>query len=99
MLGFATLLIGGYSRFGVWRQVIWAVVALIAVQFLATAAESQVARDAARWPLIYVSPLVGALISLFLLWLAAKPRRMRDRGPKSGPSASQPPAPLTEGAA
>ncbi|MBP8931040.1 MAG: LPS export ABC transporter permease LptF [Paracoccus sp.] len=99
MLGFATLLIGGYSRFGVWRQVIWAVVALIAVQFLATAAESQVARDAARWPLIYVSPLVGALISLFLLWLAAKPRRMRDRGPKSGPSASQPPASLTEGAA
>ena len=99
MLGFATLLVGGFSRFGVWRQVVWAVVALIAVQFLATAAESQVARDAARWPLIYVSPLVGALISLFLLWLAAKPRRMRDRGPKSGPSASQPPASLTEGAA
>ena len=98
MLGFATLLIGGYSRFGVWRQVIWAVVALIAVQFLATAAESQVARDAARWPLIYVSPLVGALISLFLLWLAAKPRRLRDRGAKTGPAASLPPAPLTEGA-
>ena len=98
MLGFATLLIGGYSRFGVWRQVIWAVVALIAVQFLATAAESQVARDAARWPLIYVSPLAGALISLFLLWLAAKPRRLRDRGAKTGPAASLPPAPLTEGA-
>ena len=43
------------------------VVALIAVQFLATAAESQVARDAARWPLIYVSPLVGALILWMLL--------------------------------
>ena len=40
MLGFATLLIGSYSRFGVWRQVIWAVVALIGVQFLQTAAVS-----------------------------------------------------------
>lgn len=95
MLGFATLLIGGYSRFGVWRQVIWAVLALIAVQFLATAAESQVARDAARWPLIYVSPLVGGAISVFLLWLAAKPRRLRDRAL----AASQPPAPASGGAA
>ncbi len=97
MLGFATLLIGGYSRFGVWRQVIWAVVALIAVQFLSTAAESQMARDAARWPLIYVSPLVGAAISVFLLWLAAKPRRLRC----GGRPAPQPPASTsaTEGAA
>ena len=101
LLGFATLLIGGYSRFGVWRQVIWAVVALIAVQFLATAAESQVARDAARWPLIYVSPLVGAAISVFLLWLAAKPRRLRDRGkplpPTPVPPTPAPPTPATEG--
>ena len=95
MLGFATLLIGGYSRFGVWRQVIWAVVALIAVQFLSTAAESQMARDAARWPLIYVSPLVGAAISVFLLWLAAKPRRLCQRGRP----APLPPASATEGTA
>ena len=29
LLGFAMLLLGGYSRFGVWRQVIWAIVALV----------------------------------------------------------------------
>lgn len=75
MLGFAMLLIGGFSRFGVWRQVIWAVVALIVVQFLGTAAEAQVAQDASRWPLIYLPPLVGAAICAAALWLAAKPRR------------------------
>lgn len=77
MLGFAMLLLGGFSRFGVWKQVLWAVIALIVVQFLATAAENQVAGDASRWPLIYVSPLVGAAICVLVLWLAAKPRRLR----------------------
>ena len=77
MLGFAMLLLGGFSRFGVWRQVVWAVLALIFVQFLGTAAESQVAQDASRWPLIYLPPVVGALICAAVLWLAARPRRLR----------------------
>ncbi|MFO1139486.1 MAG: LPS export ABC transporter permease LptF [Paracoccus sp. (in: a-proteobacteria)] len=88
MLGFATLLIGSYSRFGVWRQVIWAVVALIGVQFLQTAAESQVARDPDQWPLIYVSPLVGAGVGVFLLWLAARPRRLCNKSRAPGPEAA-----------
>ncbi|MDT1061609.1 LPS export ABC transporter permease LptF [Paracoccus sp. CPCC 101403] len=77
MLGFAMLLLGGFSRFGVWRQVIWAVVALIVVQFLSTAAENQVAQDASRWPLIYLPPLIGGLICAGILWIAARPRRLR----------------------
>lgn len=80
MLGFAMLLLGGFSRFGVWKQVLWAVVALIVVQFLGTAAENQVASDASRWPLIYVSPLVGAAICVAVLWLAARPRGPRGAG-------------------
>lgn len=79
MLGFAMLLLGGFSRFGVWKQLIWAVVALIVVQFLGTAAENQVAQDATRWPLMYLASLVGGLICVFVLWLAARPRRLRDK--------------------
>lgn len=81
MLGFAMLLLGGFSRFGVWKQVLWAVMALIVVQFMSTAAENQVARDASRWPLIYLSPLVGIAICLAVLWLAARPRRLRGATP------------------
>lgn len=84
MLGFAMLMLGGFSRFGVWKQVFWAVIALILVQFLATAAENQVAGDAGRWPLIYVSPLVGAAICTGVLWLAARPRRLRGAGKGGG---------------
>lgn len=77
MLGFAMLLLGGFSRFGVWRQVIWAVMALIFVQFLITATENQVAQNAARWPLIYLPSLIGGAICVFVLWLAARPRALR----------------------
>lgn len=91
LLGFAMLLLGGFSRFGVWRQVIWAVVALIVVQFLGTAAEAQVAQNAARWPLIYLPPLVGAGICAGALWLAARPRRLRSAPQAAG----DPPAPTS----
>ena len=77
MIGFATLLIGGYSRFGVWRQVFWAILYLIAVQFLGNAAADQAGRDPRLWPVLYVPALAGAAISVALLWLAARPRRVR----------------------
>ncbi|WP_134681167.1 LPS export ABC transporter permease LptF [Paracoccus ravus] len=77
MLGFAMLLLGGFSRFGVWRQVVWAVLALILVQFLGTAAENQVAQDAGRWPLMYLPAAIGGGICLVILWLAARARRPR----------------------
>lgn len=77
MIGFATLLIGGYSRFGVWKQVFWAILGLIAVQFLANAASNQVGRDPSLWPLLYLPAAVGAALCVGLLWLAARPRRLR----------------------
>ncbi|MDB6176571.1 LPS export ABC transporter permease LptF [Paracoccus sp. Z330] len=79
MIGFATLLIGSYSRFGVWRQVTWAIVGLIAVQFLTNAAANQVGRDTELWPLLYVPALFGIVLCVVLLWLAARPRRICPR--------------------
>ncbi|AGT07844.1 LPS export ABC transporter permease LptF [Paracoccus aminophilus] len=77
MLGFAMLLLGNFSRFGVWKQLIWSVMALIFVQFLDTALTSQVERDASKWPLVWVPALVGAAICLVALWLAARPKCIR----------------------
>lgn len=77
MIGFATLLIGGYSRFGVWRQVVWAILGLIVVQFIANAAANQAGRDPSLWPLVYLPALVGSGICLGLLWLAGRKRRPR----------------------
>ncbi|WP_299359192.1 LPS export ABC transporter permease LptF [uncultured Paracoccus sp.] len=75
MLGFAMLLLGGFSRFGVWRQVIGAVVALILVQMLSTAAASAAAAAPQRWPLLYLPPLAGAAMAASALFWAARRRR------------------------
>lgn len=82
-IGFATLLIGGYSRLGVWRQVLGAVLLLILIQLLADAAANQAGRDPAMWPVLYAPILLGAAIAAGLLWLAARPRRPA-RGSQAG---------------
>lgn len=92
LLGFAVLLLGGYSRFGVWRQVTGAVVALILVQMLATAAASAVAGSPRQWPILYLPPVAGAaVVALVLAWVARPRRTPRARGSA--------PAPDTGGAA
>ncbi|MDO5528860.1 MAG: LPS export ABC transporter permease LptF [Paracoccus sp. (in: a-proteobacteria)] len=90
MLGFATLLVGGFSRFGVWRQVGWATLALIFVQFLANWTANRAGKDPDLWPIVYLPSLIGALICAAILWLAARPRR-----PRGGSAAT----PATNGAA
>ena len=78
LLGFAVLQLGAFSRFGVGRQVLAAVLALIALQFVNTAAEQQALADpATRWPLVYVPPLIGAAAIALVLWMAGRPRRRR----------------------
>ena len=80
LLGFAMLLLGGFSRFGVGRQVLAAILALIALQFVATAAEQRASVDpAGSWPLVYLPPVIGAAGALCILWLAGRPRRRRGR--------------------
>ncbi len=77
MIGFATLMLGAFSRFGLWRQIVVAVVILILIQMVDNAATSMALRDASDWPLMYLSPLIASAASLLLLWLAQRPRRAR----------------------
>jgi lipopolysaccharide export system permease protein len=82
LIGFATLVVGGFSRFGLWRQIIGAVVMLILVQMAATWGQGQALRDEDRWPLLWLGPIVGWVIAAGLLFLAAHPPgRRRGRGP------------------
>ena len=84
---FAMLLLGGYSRFDVWRQVIWAIVALLFVHMLSTTAAAQAAQAPGRWPLLYLPAVVGAAMVAAALWLAARPRRVR--APAAAPAAAR----------
>jgi len=76
LIGFASLLLGGFSRFGLWRQIIFAVVMLILVQTLNTMAASAGLRSDARWGLAYAAPVFGMALGVFLLWYSQRPRRV-----------------------
>ncbi|MEF3047396.1 LPS export ABC transporter permease LptF [Pseudotabrizicola sp. L79] len=77
LIGFSTLLLGAFSRFGLWRQIIGAIVLLVILQMLITQASALALESAAAWPLIYLAPGVGILASVLILWLAQRPRRIR----------------------
>ena len=73
LLGFAALRVGGYSRFGVWRQIGFAVVVIILVQVTENLVADLARRDTTLWPLIYAPFAGGLAIAAALLWLAAHP--------------------------
>ncbi|APE43706.1 LPS export ABC transporter permease LptF [Sulfitobacter alexandrii] len=79
MVGFATLLLGGFSRFGVWREVVIAFGLLIAIDGFRGALVDEVLTDPGRWPLMYVPALAGGLLVAAELTLAARPGLLRRR--------------------
>lgn len=81
LVGFSALLLGAFSRVGLWRQILFAVVLLIGVQLVNTATTSFGLRNPRVWPLAYAAPLLGMAMAGMLLWLADRPRRRRVRAP------------------
>jgi lipopolysaccharide export system permease protein len=73
LIGFATLLTGGFSRFGVWREIAIAFALLIAIDGVRGSLVDTVRSDAGNWPLLYVPSLIGGLLVIAMLWHAANP--------------------------
>lgn len=73
LIGFAALLVGGFSRFGIWRQIVGAILALIVVQMLTQAGQGAVRGDETAWPLAYAGPAFGFLMAMGLLLIADRP--------------------------
>jgi lipopolysaccharide export system permease protein len=80
MIGFSTLLVGGFSRFGVGRQIVGAIFLLVVVKLAESAVTDPVRNDADFWPLIYFPTVVGLGISAALLHSAAKNLTRRPSG-------------------
>lgn len=81
LIGFSALMIGTYSRFGVWRQALLAFFLLIVVEGLRGVVSEPVLKNADLWPLIYVPALSGLAIAMGFLQLAARPPAPRRRRP------------------
>ncbi len=77
LVGFATLLQGGFSRFGVWRQIVTAFVLLIGVKLIEGAVAGPVLAAPGMWLLLYLPGLVGCVLAWLLLYSAANPSLLR----------------------
>lgn len=73
LIGQAALMVGGFSRFGVTRQIVLAIFLLVLVQLIEGAMTEPVRKTAALWPLAYVHVAVGLMIAGVLYWRADHP--------------------------
>jgi lipopolysaccharide export system permease protein len=87
LIGFSTLLLGAFSRFGLWRQIVGAIVLLIIVQMINNAGFSASLRSENGWVMVYLAPLAGIVASLVMLWVAQRPRRRHRAGSRERASA------------
>ncbi|MFB2531436.1 LPS export ABC transporter permease LptF [Paracoccus sp. p4-l81] len=86
LIGFAALLMGSFSRFGLTRQILTGIAGLIVVQFLSNAISDLARRQPDLAVLTWLAPLVGAGIAVAMLALAARRRRV-PRAPAGGAAA------------
>ncbi|OUD10779.1 LPS export ABC transporter permease LptF [Marivivens niveibacter] len=73
VLGAASLLVGGFSRFGVWKQVVLAIFLVIAVKFTESMAANAARTQPENWLLPYIPIVFGLAVSFGLLVLVANP--------------------------
>ncbi len=79
LLGFAALMVGGYSRFGVWRQIVGAIFLIIVIKALETTGLNIARNDPTLWFASYLAVVSGAAMVWMLLFIAARPGLLRRR--------------------
>ena len=85
LIGFSTLLVGGFSRFGVWKQIVGALLLLVLIKFVEGLASDPVRANADLWPLVYAPVALGFAISAGLLAYSGR-NRLMPRTPKGAPA-------------
>lgn len=76
LVGFAALMLGSFSRFGLWRQIALGVGLLITVQMIHTAASAEALKAASQAWMVYLGPVSGIGAAVALMALAQRPRRV-----------------------
>jgi lipopolysaccharide export system permease protein len=82
LIGFSGLMVGGFSRFGVTKQIVFAIFLLVLVKVVESAVTPVVVDNAALWPLIYLPTVFGLVVACVLLWQAGRPYRPKRRALK-----------------
>jgi lipopolysaccharide export system permease protein len=73
LVGFSALVVGGFSRFGLWRNIIFAVGLVILLKILEGTGTNIARNNAALWPFVYLAGIGGVVTSAILLHIATRP--------------------------
>ena len=73
LVGFSALVVGGFSRFGLSRNIIFAMGLVILLKILEGTGTSIARNNAALWPFVYLAGIGGVVISATLLHIATRP--------------------------
>ncbi len=77
LVGFSTLLIGGFSRFGVWQNIAYAFALLVVLEGIKNGVTGPVRKDPDLWPMMYLAPVAGGLLVVAMLYSRTRTFRVR----------------------
>lgn len=75
LIGFSTLMLGGFSRFGLWPQLFAAFLILVVLEGLRGVLSPMVVERSSLWPILYVPTILGIVLALGFLKIAGRPVR------------------------
>ncbi len=76
LIGFASLLLGAFSRNGLLTQIGMGITLLIALYLIHIITLSTGTKIDSGWIFAYATPLFGMIVTLTLIWAAGKPRKI-----------------------
>lgn len=79
LLGFAALIVGGFSRFGVWKQIVGAIFLIIVIKALETVGLNIARSNPALWFTAYLPIIAGFAIIWLLLFISTRPYLFKRR--------------------
>jgi len=77
VLGFSTLLMGTYSRFGFGRQITLAISIIVLIKITESYTTKLSLQNSLLWPLVYFPSLIGIISSILFLNISASKYRLR----------------------
>ncbi|WP_299895248.1 LPS export ABC transporter permease LptF [uncultured Ruegeria sp.] len=87
LAGYSTLMLGSFSRFGLWPQILGAFTILVLLEGVRGFVSPMVIDDPELWFMLYLPAIIGVLISGLFLLVAGRPlMRKRRREPQIMPT-------------